>query len=62
MRGVILEQLKSYLNNRKQKVDLKLKKNHTVTLWIGKLLSVVFCRALFWDPCCLIYTIMTFQK
>jgi len=59
VRGVILQWLKSYLNNRKKRVDLEVTK-HMVTLLVGKLLSVAFRMVLYWVPCCLIYTY--FQK
>jgi hypothetical protein len=59
VRGVILEWLKSYVNNGKQSVDLEVTK-HTVTLLVGKLLSVAFCRFPYWVLCCLIY--IYFQK
>jgi len=46
--------VKSYLNNRKQRVNLEVKK-HTVTLLVGKLLRVAFRRVLHWVLWCLIY-------
>jgi hypothetical protein len=47
VRGVIVEWLKLCLSNRKQRVDLEVTK-HTVTLLVGKLLSVAFRRVLYW--------------
>jgi len=61
VRGVILEWLKSYMNNRKQRVDLEFIKTRFYCLGC----ETVHCgvhRALFWDSCCLIYTLMIFQK
>jgi len=61
VRGVILECLKSYMNNRKQRVDLEFIK----TRFYSSGWETVHCgvrRALFWDSCFLIYTLMIFQK
>jgi hypothetical protein len=35
MRGVILEWLKSYLNNRKHRVDLEVTKHTWLLFWLG---------------------------
>ena len=61
VRGVILERLKSYLSNRKQRVDLEfIKTRFYCSGW--ETVERGVCRALFWDSCCLIYTSMIFQK
>jgi hypothetical protein len=61
VKGLILEWLKSYLNNRKQRVDLEFIKTRCYSSGWGAFTFGV-PRAVLCDPCCLIYTLMIFKK